>query len=106
MNRKEYAKQYYELNKERLREYRKEYRKRPDVMKRQKEYHKLYTQRYRETEKGKEVTQRAWLKYKYNMSLKEYNIILEKQNNRCAICKEKQFHSMHISLYVDHNHKT
>ncbi len=41
---------------------------------------------------------------KYGMSMEEYNELLKKQKNRCAICGsvfENQFHT-----HVDHDHKT
>ena len=49
-----------------------------------------------------------WLKMKFNLSIEEYNKILEKQNNSCAICKQdfdtiKQ--ETNKSLCVDHNHE-
>ena len=48
---------------------------------------------------------RKWnLKSKYNISPEEYNLLLNKQNQVCAIC-----HNMCITgrkLAVDHNHKT
>lgn len=42
----------------------------------------------------------SWLLRKYNLTLKEYNEILNKQNGMCAICNTKE------NLCVDHDHKT
>lgn len=42
-----------------------------------------------------------WLKRRYGMSLAEYFERLEKQNNRCAICKNR-----YDELDVDHSHAT
>jgi len=40
------------------------------------------------------------IKHQYKLSIKEYYRMLKKQNNRCAICKEKH------KLNIDHNHET
>ena len=48
-----------------------------------------------------------WKKYnlkKYNLSLEDYNNLLEKQNYVCAICKNKC--STGRSLAIDHDHNT
>ena len=45
------------------------------------------------------------LKSKYNLTIEEYNDILKKQKNRCAICGIRQKKNDR-SLKVDHNHKT
>lgn len=49
------------------------------------------------------------LKYKYGITLKQYNDLLCKQNNKCAICsgengKNNTWGKSRLS--VDHNHKT
>ncbi len=49
------------------------------------------------------------LRSKYNLSLKEYNILLQKQKGLCAICRlpERAFLKNTLkSLAVDHNHYT
>mgnify|MGYP001566859272 FL=1 len=46
---------------------------------------------------------KAKLKYRYNLSIKEYEILLEKQNGVCAICKKGP---TEINLAVDHIHFT
>ena len=40
--------------------------------------------------------------HKYKMTQQEYDLRLEKQKNRCAICRKKFRKTPHI----DHNHKT
>jgi len=40
---------------------------------------------------------------KYKITLEQYNELFEKQNGRCAICKQKPTKRR---LDVDHNHKT
>ena len=45
------------------------------------------------------------LKYKYGISLQEYNLLLDTQGNRCAIC-DKHISKMNRAMDVDHNHIT
>jgi hypothetical protein len=45
----------------------------------------------------------SYLLRKYNISLQEYENLLDKQNGVCAICKKK---CQRGYLSVDHNHKT
>ena len=45
------------------------------------------------------------LKYKYGITVQIYNEMLEKQQNKCAICNIVE-HSVDIPLCVDHNHHT
>lgn len=54
-------------------------------------------------ERSKYLITKATLLSKYGISLEDYNLLLEKQNNCCAVCKDiptKQ------KLHVDHNHST
>ena len=55
------------------------------------------------------------LKYKYGITIADYNLMLNRQGGTCAICNEKNFtrqkathnnKSVPMSLAVDHNHKT
>jgi Recombination endonuclease VII len=43
------------------------------------------------------------LKRKFNLTIKDYNKILELQNNKCFICQKP---SLSKNLAVDHEHKT
>jgi len=51
------------------------------------------------------------LRWNYKMTLEEYNLLLEKQDNKCAICKQPET-SIHNKtkqvkqLAVDHDHNT
>lgn len=51
----------------------------------------------------KEKNLDVYLKYKYGLSLEEYNETLEKQGGVCAICKK---HDTKVRLHVDHCHST
>ena len=44
------------------------------------------------------------LRHKYNVSLAEYNEILARQNNSCAICETPFTNPLH--RHMDHNHTT
>lgn len=61
-------------------------------------------------EKNKNKAKEQYLLYHYGIDLTEFNVLLEKQNNLCAICKKPES-SVHQSgilkkLSVDHDHKT
>ena len=45
-----------------------------------------------------------WLKKNFDISLKEYNDILERQGNMCAICETKKPNGR--GWNVDHDHET
>ena len=45
------------------------------------------------------------LNIKYNMSIKEYNVLLEAQNNKCLLCS-KSPEDNGKALSVDHDHQT
>lgn len=51
-----------------------------------------------------EVRRNRWLKWKHGISLEEYNILFQKQNFSCAICKSKTAGGKGM-FHVDHNHK-
>lgn len=53
----------------------------------------------------KEVSRRAKLKALYGITLEQYNEMLLKQNNQCAIC-HKYNTALQKPLFVDHDHKT
>ena len=46
------------------------------------------------------------LKYKYGITLEEYQFQYKKQKGVCKICKQKQKGVRYKWLSVDHNHKT
>ena len=49
-----------------------------------------------------------WQLKKYNLTVKQYNILIEKQKNKCAICGQapKGMQNSKKRLCVDHNKKT
>ena len=57
-------------------------------------------------EKAAEYNRRAKLKKKYGISLEEYDILEEKQQGRCAICREAPSDPRGYRLHVDHCHNT
>jgi len=50
-----------------------------------------------------EYRRRAKLKYKYNITLEQYDKMFKKQNGNCAICGSPE---LIIRLSVDHDHET
>ncbi len=61
----------------------------------------------REYAKNHPIEQRRqWLKRAYGISLETYQILLESQNGKCAICGKENAHKRTKYLFVDHNHNT
>lgn len=46
------------------------------------------------------------LKYNYNITLEDYNLLLEAQNGLCVICNQPPIKGNGDRLHVDHCHKT
>lgn len=57
----------------------------------------------RDKEKNKPFQKNSTLKYKYGLTLEDYQNMFERQNGVCAICEEIEEGRM---LAVDHDHKT
>ena len=115
-------KEYYEKNKERIlardkeqkrlkfealsEEEKKEcLRKRCEMQ--TKSYHK---HKHENKEFKRDRAFKAQLKYSYNITLDQYYELLEKQQNKCAICGckeyEKRWISSKLPFAIDHNHET
>ena len=85
-NRKEYNKKYYQENKEAKKEASKKY--------------------YQENKEALKEAKQEWkLKYNYNITLDEYDLNLELQDNACKICKTDAS-ELSKKLAVDHCHDT
>lgn len=54
-------------------------------------------------EAQREIQKDSWVRRTYGISLKEYKVLLEDQNNACAICK-REASVFKKSLAVDHCH--
>lgn len=109
---KGYDKIYYKKHKEaidnRHKKYRKKHKKKYQKQ-RQKNYckHKVREKKYRENyhRKYPEKRKNYQLIKKYNITLNQYNELLKKQNNCCAICNTNQS-EFKPKFAVDHNHET
>jgi hypothetical protein len=92
---REYSREHYQRNKStyarRAKRWREENRERSNET----------ALRYYHTEHGKEKRQQYLLKHEYNLTVKEYNDLVQKQKGRCAICATKP-----RKLHVDHDHST
>lgn len=113
-----YQAQYYKEHKEKLGDYQKEYREahREKIQAYHKEYYE--TNKKILLEKSREYRQRPEVKFKrkqyelnktYNISVEEYDKLWESQNGVCAICgqPETSIREGKIKpLSVDHDHET
>jgi hypothetical protein len=61
---------------------------------------------YYKSPRGQEGYRRSHLKRTYNMTLDEYDAILESQGGVCEICKSPETHKRNSFLAVDHCHET
>ena len=89
--------------KARRREYRKEYDNRPEEVAHRKAYAKAYHQRNKEKNWARSLARN------FGITAEEYYKMLEEQNGVCAICRkpESAKHNEKIrKLAVDHDHKT
>lgn len=85
-------------------EYRKQYHR---------EYYKVHKKRWKElrkkpTEEARIEIRKAAFEYRlrtiYGMSKDEYDILLEKQDGKCAICKTREVKGKAKQMHVDHCH--
>ena len=98
---KEYNIKYYQANSEKIAASNKEYyQANPEkIAARNKEY-------YQANKASIEETKRDWYyKKNYGISLDDYNLMLEEQDNCCAICKKHSSENSTV-LHVDHCHET
>lgn len=103
MNAKE-QREWRKKNPEKNKKYHRKYKKRHP--KKVKESQRKYCKNNKE--KVKEINKKSYNRCrfkKYNMTLDEYNVMLENQNYKCAICGKTKSENGK-SFAVDHNHKT
>lgn len=96
---KQYKKEYYHKNKERLKKYNKDhnkeyYQKNKEVIKRKKREYKQNNKEYIEERRCKKT---------YNLTFEEIDQILITQNHKCLICGKSL---METKRCIDHDHKT
>lgn len=70
-----------------------------------KECHKKHCREYYATSHGQEQIRGAQLKKAYGISLEEYNLLLKKQDGKCAICGTEECRTGK-AFAVDHCHET
>lgn len=58
----------------------------------------------RQSSHGQEMKQRHRLKYKFNLTLEQYDQMVEQQNGKCAICNQIDISGKRLA--VDHDHQT
>ena len=106
MTNTEYMREWRARNKEKNAEYQKEYYK--EYRKKNAEKLKANNKKWRETNKEQDVLTmfKARLKRKYNLSIEEYDALLEAQNNSCKVCGTHAKNNLKGKLYVDHCHIT
>ena len=102
--RRAYDRKYKETHREQLREYERNYRK-----------------KYRQTDKGRKIIKNSKLKYsrksdvkikhniwrlkvQYNLTIEQYQNLLQEQNNRCGICGI-DFDDTKQGPCIDHDHE-
>lgn len=88
-----YMKKYREQNNEAIKQYQAEYR---DKNREKLNAHKRESKTYRALR----------LKYSYNMTVEDYNNMLESQQGKCLICDKHYTEVARQYLCVDHCHKT
>jgi hypothetical protein len=91
------SKEYYDTHKKERIEYSKEYRK--NNVEKIRKYRRQYDKNNSLKKKNTDI------KRKYGITLEEYNIIHNKQENKCLICGKHQS-EIKIPFAIDHNHKT
>jgi hypothetical protein len=81
---------------------------RPCAVRRAKKWNLDHPERARETERKRQHKhgQEYHLKYKYGLTVEQYNQMLASQGGVCKICKRPQTDPKKRFLCVDHNHET
>ena len=97
-------------NKERLRQYRKEYWSRPEIQARRRQYYQDNKEHLKKRDrihyyKTKDRHRELHMAKRYKISVEEYRKMFELHKSLCAICGKPETIKNKI-LSVDHNHKT
>lgn len=82
------------------------YKNNPEKAKIKNDKQKENRKKYYQTPEGIESSRRAHLKRTFNLTLEEYDQMLEKQNHKCAICSGVETYDRFNVLAVDHCHTT
>lgn len=87
----------------------KEYRQRPEMKQRQKEYNqrpeaKQHKKEYEQRPEKKQKVRNSKMKWRYGITIKDYDLMLIEQNNKCKICNKEFKKGQNIC--TDHNHNT
>jgi len=99
---KEYMRIWRKNNPEKVKKYReKYYGKKENVDKVNKKHREYYM---KSKEKHRKRVHKYNLKKKYGITVEDFNQMLKKQNNKCAICNEE--FNKDYKPCVDHNHET
>lgn len=69
-------------------------------------YDKKRSEKRRKDPKYKMNLRNRMLKSNYNIDLNDYDKLLEKQDNKCAICEQRRITKKNKNLHVDHDHST
>ena len=102
----------YNLNKEVIKKHRKENYYKYSVSRKlyikkwileNREYYLERRKKYNSKKNTRQMERNRKLKQNYNITLDEYNLMVEAQQNRCLICNTMPLNK---KLYVDHNHTT
>jgi len=65
-----------------------------------------YYKKYKQNPKHKELNWKAQLKFRYNITLEDYDILLKSQNNKCAICESDSPGAKKNRFSIDHDHES
>jgi len=106
MTNTEYMREWRARNKEKNAEYQKEYNK--EYRKKNVEKLNANNKKWREENKEQDALAmlKARLKRKYNLSIEEYETLIESQNNSCKVCGTHAKNNLKGKLYIDHCHTT
>lgn len=102
MARSEYLKKYYIENREKLIEQMRIYGRK--YYKEHKEGERMRKSIYQK--ENPHIAKKAKLKYRYNITVEDYEDMLQKQGGVCKICKLPQRSKKTLTLSVDHCHTT